>query len=163
STARAGARRARPATARRTPWQAARPGAAPRRGRTRASACPRTTSARAARCRARSRRGRAGRARRGSRPAAARRAPRTPARGGARPQLDGRAALELGERLDELAAELAEQPVRLAVVGGRAPHLGSELVLAAGVEPPLVLGVDARADLAQEAQEPLPGLALERL
>ena len=57
----------------------------------------------------------------------------------------------------------ARTPRRARVVARRAAQLGGQLRLARGVEPVRVLGVDRRADLAQEAQEAVARLAAQRL
>src|SRR5438128_7210352 len=59
--------------------------------------------------------------------------------------------------------ELAEGPVGHAVVGGGPAHLRRQRLLPRSLEALCVLPVDRRPDLAQKAQEALPGLALERL
>src|SRR5438874_3909153 len=81
----------------------------------------------------------------------------------ARPELERAARGEFSERAEHPPVELDEGAVGLPVVGRGAAYLRGELVLAALVEPLRVLGVDARPDLAQEPQEALAGVALERL
>ena len=58
---------------------------------------------------------------------------------------------------------LLEGLVGARVVGGGAAHLGREHGLAGVVQPGRVLGVDRRADVAQEAEVALAGLAAHRL
>ena len=64
---------------------------------------------------------------------------------------------------EQVAAAALERLVRAHVVARGAAQLGRQLGLAGGVEPGRVLGVDRRADLAQEAQEAVAGLAAHRL
>jgi hypothetical protein len=71
--------------------------------------------------------------------------------------------VELPERLDEVTAVALECLLRKCVVLRGAPKLGGEPGLAGRLEPGGVLLVDGSADLAQEAQVALPGVASQRL
>jgi len=83
--------------------------------------------------------------------------------GRARPELHRAAQAEVAECGQEAAIELHEGAISLPVVARRAAHLGRQRVLAGRLQPLRVLDVDGRADLAQEPEVPLAGLALERL